>query len=414
MPRMLPLLQVLVFALFLAGPVGLSLLGVPGGRLAVENRPMAKAPPLAMAWSDPAGFGPALAGYCRDAAPFRDHLIRANSRLRLALFRESPVPGVVLGRDGWLFYSLEWALDDFLNVIPLAEREIAAMVRIQVERRDWLAARGMGYLVVFAPDKAGVYPEFLPEGISPLGPMSRLDQLVPRLRQAGVAVVDLREALPAAKAAHRAYMKTDTHWNGWGALAGASAIVEAVRRQRPDLPALDPGAYEVAGQDRPGGDLAEMLLLPDIWREHDLLPRARGPVLARPAPDGPYPDPADHPERSRAALETGQGGWPRLVVFHDSFARGMMPYLAERFSRSVFLWSHAFSPEIIEAERPDVVVLEVVARYIFALSLENPEGMRPGAQQPPTGNVSGDEAANVAKSGTGGALPGQEAGRPGS
>ena len=50
----------------------------------------------------------------------------------------------------------------------------------------------------------------------------------------------------------------------------------------------------------------------------------------------------------------------------------MVPYLAEGFSRSVFLWSHAFSPEIIRAERPNVVVLEVVERYIFALTLKNP------------------------------------------
>ena len=395
MPLVLPLLQVVLFAVFLAAPVGLSLLGVPAGRLAVENRPMAKAPPVAMAWTDPAGFGPALAAYGRDTAPFRDHLIRANSRLRLAVFRESPVPGVVLGREGWLYYNLEWALDDFLNVIPLSEAEMAAMVRVQVARRDWLAARGIAYFVTFAPDKAVVYPEFLPGRMRPLGPMSRLDQIIPRLRQAGVAVVDLRGPLGAARTAHRAYMQTDTHWNGWGALAGAAALVEAVRGRRPELPPLDPAGYAGEEADRPGGDLAEMLLLPDIWRERDLLPRPRGPVLARPAADGPYPDPADHPERGRAALETGRADWPRLLMFHDSFARAMQPYLAERFSRSVFLWSHAFAPEIVEAEHPDVVVLEVVGRYIFALSLENPDGM--GRPEGPGGRKAGPAEARPSR-----------------
>lgn len=385
MTRFWKALQVVVFAGFLAAPAMLPLLGVPAGRLAVENRPLAPLPAVSTALDDPTGFGRALAAHVRDAAPFRDLLIRTNSRLRLALFGESPVPGVLVGRDGWLYYSQESALDDYLRTIPLSEEHLATMIRVQAERRDWLAARGMTYLVVFAPNKAGVYPETLPEGIRPLGAVSRLDQLLPRLRAAGIAVLDLRRPLAEAKAIRRAYQKTDTHWNGFGALWGASAVIEAVRQEWPGVPALDPGDYTVEEKDRPGGDLAEMLLLPDIWREPDIAARKRSPALARPAPDGPYPDPADHPDRARTAMETDRPGWPRAVFFHDSFARAMIPYLAERFSRSVFLWSHAFSPDVVEAERPDVVVLEVVERYVFALTLENPRRVAAEAGRGTTG-----------------------------
>ncbi len=380
MPRFFPLLQSLVLIAFLAAPLVLPRLGVPAGRLAVENRPLAAPPPLEALWRDPAGYGPALAASVRDAAPFRDHLIRANSRLRLALFSESPVPGVLVGQEGWLFYTLESALDDFLHTIPLSEKDMADMVRIQVARRDWLAARGVDYLVVFAPNKDTVYPERMPAGLKPLRPLSRLDQIVPRLRRAGVAVLDLREPLAAAKGVRRAYLKTDTHWNGWGAFAGAAAVVEAVSGRRPGLPALDASEYAVAEEVRPGGDLAEMLLLPDIWREVDPVLTKRTPVLAKPATPGPYPDPADHPERGRQAFATDRPDWPRLVLFHDSFARPMAPFLAERCSRSVFLWSHAFVPAVVEAEKPDVVVLEMVERYVYALSLENPDAVRNGGQ----------------------------------
>ena len=360
-------LQLLVVIVFLAAPCGLALLGVPGGRLAVENRPLAPVPPLAEAVHAPARFGPDLAAHFRDAAPFRDHLIRANNRLRLALFGESPVPGVIVGRDGWLYYNLEHALDDYLNVVPLSENDMAEMVRVQTARRDWLAARGIAYLVVFAPNKERVYPEHLPPGIRPLRPESRLSQIVPRLREAGIDVLDLREAVTAGKAAGRAYMLTDTHWNGYGGLLGASALVAALSGRFPALEPLDPAGYELAEEDRPGGDLSEMLLLPDIWREPDVSARPRGAALARPAGPGDYPGPADHPERERAAYETDRKDWPRAVFFHDSFARAMQAHAAERFSRSVFLWTHALVPAVIERERPDVVVLEVVERYVFAL-----------------------------------------------
>jgi hypothetical protein len=371
MVRLANILQILAVVGFLAAPYGLPLLGVSGGRLAVENRPQAPIPPLAEAIDAPERYGPALAAHVRDAAPFRDHLIRANNRLRLALFGESPVPGVIVGRDDWLYYNLEHALADYLNVVPLSERDMAEMVRVQVERRDWLAARGIAYLIMFAPNKERVYPEHLPPGLRPLRPESRLAQIIPRLRAAGLDVLDLRPAVTAGKAAGRTYMKTDTHWNGYGGLLGASALIAALTPRFPALEPLDPAGYELAVTDRPGGDLSEMLLLPDLRREPDVSARSRGAALARPAAPGDYPDPADHPERERAAYETDRKDWPRVVFFHDSFARAMQAHAAERFSRSVFLWTHALVPFVIEKERPDVVVLEVVERYVFALLIKS-------------------------------------------
>lgn len=383
MSRRFALLQSLLFVACLAAPAGLALLGVPHGRLAVEKRPLAEAPALSLAWSDPTAYGPALAAYGRDAAPFRDHLIRAGFRGRLALFGQSPVPSVLWGREGWLYFTQESALDDYLNAIPLTEEAVGIMVRVQAERRDWLAARGIAYVVVLAPNKATIYPEGLPRGLHPLGPVSRVDQVIGPLRRAGVTVLDLREPLRRAKAQRRAYLKTDTHWNRWGAFQGAAAIVAAVGERFPGLPPLDAAAYDVVAVRQPGGDLAEMLLMPDRLPEVDLVPRPKTAALAKAAPPGPYPDPAAQPERDRLAFETDRSDWPRAVFFHDSFSRPMAPYLAERFGRSVFLWSHAFSPAIIRAERPNVVVLEVVERYIYALTVENPPEVRQARQSEP-------------------------------
>ena len=189
---------------------------------------MAVAPEAGQVVRDPKAFGPALAAYARDAAPFRDHLIRTGFKLRLVLFGQSPIPEVLLGREGWLYFTQESALDDYLKAIPLDANGIATMVRIQTERKNWLTARGIAYVVVLSPDKATIYPEYMPPGIVPLGTVSRLDQIIGPLRQAGVDVLDLREPLARAKAEHPAYFKTDTHWNSWGAFRAAAALVAAV------------------------------------------------------------------------------------------------------------------------------------------------------------------------------------------
>lgn len=78
--------------------------------------------------------------------------------------------------------------------------------------------------------------------------------------------------------------------------------------------------------------------------------------------------------------ETGDKALPKILFFRDSFASAMIPFLVGRFQSAVFLWTHAYHPEIVAAERPDAVVLEVIERQQYAFLLENP----PEPSQPPT------------------------------
>ncbi|MDQ7831298.1 MAG: hypothetical protein RDU30_06180 [Desulfovibrionaceae bacterium] len=381
-------LRIFVFLAVLVTPLAVAALGLePVGVLAHENRTLAAVPALPLLVSDPAAYARGLRAAFADHFPLRETLIRAGNRLRLAVFGESPVPGVVLGRDGWLFYSLEHALDDHIHVMDMSEALQEDMTRILVQRRDRLAARGIAFYVVVCPDKHTVYPEYLPGYVHPLRPRSRLDILGERLTAAGVALIDLRPDMARAKAVRRAYWKTDTHWNDWGAFVGAKRIVDALRQRFPAIPPLDEADYAVTEAVIPGGDLAGMLLLPDIWPETDIRlrpknPRAKG-VLASFGAPRPYADPANHPDRAMVVAETGDARLPRVLFFRDSFSSAMIPFLAGRFQSAVFVWSHAYSPDIVAAERPDAVILEVVERYQYAFCLENPP--EPSAAGSPLG-----------------------------
>lgn len=70
--------------------------------------------------------------------------------------------------------------------------------------------------------------------------------------------------------------------------------------------------------------------------------------------------------------ETGNTDLPKALFFRDSFSSAMIPFLAGRFQSAVFLWDHAYHTDIVAAEQPDVVILEVVERYQYAFSLDNP------------------------------------------
>ncbi|MFP5238897.1 MAG: alginate O-acetyltransferase AlgX-related protein [Acidobacteriota bacterium] len=364
MKRILTAVSAALLLLPLILPQGLALLGVSQGPKAVENRLKTPLPPLSLAGRDFKAFAKQLTTSYGETFPFRDDMIRTANRIKLALFNESPSKNVILGRDGWLFFNMESALEDWLGVNLLSPEELAAFSAEMKARRDWLAARGTALLLVIAPNKASVYGQFMPPAMHKLSPVTRLDQLAQAMREAGVPFLDLRPALASAGDVRRAYWKTDTHWNGWGAFRGSAAIVEALRARFPEMPPLADEEYHAIEFDTHGGDLSDMLLLTDTLTEHDIEMERLSPTRAHAAGPPGYPNPAMRSGRDMVVLETGDKALPKAVFFRDSFSSTAIPFLSQRFSRSVFLWEHTFQPQIIEAEKPDVVVIEAVERYL--------------------------------------------------
>lgn len=369
-PRLLLAVCLLLAPLVL--PQLLDLLGVSEGQKAQEKRAKTSRPPAILALTDFKAYARQVTSAYADTFPFRDLLIRTNNALRLAVFHESPAKSVIVGRDGWLFNNLEYETEDWLNLWTISEAELDKAVAVQTARRDWLAARGIAHLVVIAPSKSTIYGEFLPPGYHKLREHSRLDRLADRLTRAGIDFVDLRPALFAAKAVRQAYWKTDTHWNDWGALMGSAAVVDALRKRLPNLPPVDVAGYRPEEVTIPGGDLSVLLLLENTLTERFTRMVPTFIPQAKPGPPPPYTNPATLSGRDMIVRETGNPSLPRALFFRDSFSSAAYPFLAENFSRSVFIWDHRFLTDIILAEKPDVVVLEAVERYLNATTIDNP------------------------------------------
>ena len=370
--RTLSLLSVALLLAPLVLPQLLGLSGVSQGPAAEEKRAKAEVPTLAMAAQDLPVFAKKLSSYYADNFPFRDFCIRAGNSLSMALFRESPSKSVVLGRQGWLFNSSESELADWLNLWQFSAEELDHAVSVLSERRDWLARQGIAFLVVIAPNKTTVYGEYLPQGFRKLGDHPRLDDLAKRLTGAGIDFLDLRPTLFAAKAKAQAYWKTDTHWDDWGALLGSARIVQALGQRLKNITPIRPEDYQAVEADVPGGDLAAMLLMEGSLGERLTRMKPKFTPRAFPAQALGYKNPTTLSGRDMVIRETGDLSLPRAVFFRDSFSSAAIPFLAEHFSRSVFIWDHHFSPEIVLAEKPDVVVLEAVERYQHAVLLDNP------------------------------------------
>jgi hypothetical protein len=341
--------QAVLFLVVIYTPLAVNLAGVDGGDPQTENRALA-------AWDE------GVFTWFADHFGLRSSLVRLNSAVRYLGLGESPSPSVIRGRDGWLYYGESDAVEDFISRTPLTAGEVEAWTKTVVRSRDWLRARGAAYVFTIAPDKHVVYPEHMPASLRPVSPSRRMDQVLDAVAGTGVAV-DLRPAIETAKARERVYHLTDSHWNARGALVAYQEIVAAVRAQDPAVPpAWKRSDFEPAERQTGGLDLARMIGLNRSLLETDLMLVPKRPRLAK-VLDPPGADFSSQAGRLVTAIPDSD--LPRAVVFRDSFTTALVPFLAEHFSRAVFLWQKDFVPEQVIEEGADVVIYEIAGRQLY-------------------------------------------------
>jgi hypothetical protein len=277
---------------------------------------------------------------------------------------------VVVGSDGWLYYGGQNALDSYRATSLFTPAELVDWARTFAERRDWLAKRGIPYVVMFAPDKSTIYPEHLPRSVSRVGSTTRLDQLLETLSHVeGLTVVDPRAALMRGKREGLVYSATDSHWNEWGALVALRELCVATEPLLAGVSSGESPPLQVSTCDRwsgeAQGDLVGLLDMPiPPVEEHVRVRFAREPLLTH-LMDG-------RDERQvRWTLNQRTAPLSRAVVIHDSFFIPLIPAFGDRFERVAYVSYRDFHPELIENERPQIVVQQIVERSLLTLKPTN-------------------------------------------
>jgi hypothetical protein len=354
---------IVLFIAAISLPLASNLAGFDGADPEVENRELARFPVVDGSWQSIAGFGAGLSEWFTDHFGFRARLIRWYGESRLFGLGVSPTADVVKGRDGFFFYGDDKSLNDYTNDLPLTAAQVNAWRESCVDARDWLRTQGIGYVVMIAPDKHVIYPEEMPASITPIGSVSRTDQVLAALQAAGVASVDVRAELLAAKSRERLYEETDTHWNDRGAFIAYEKLITEVRRQVPAAPPAWPDSdFERVTARREGMDLAGMMGLTRVMQEDELqlIPkRHRRATVVEPA--GGHAD----DEVGRVVTTVDDPSLPRALVFRDSFFSRLAPFAAEHFSRMTMLWQNDFDADAVVKERPAIVIQEIVGRHLY-------------------------------------------------
>jgi hypothetical protein len=353
--------EVFLVAFFLvAVSLPLGLLLVRGeGAAAWENRRLAELPRRPATAGEVYHLPRMLAEYFKDRFALRGELIRWQATAKVGWLRSSSSHEVLLGREGWLFHAGEKEVEMFAGAEPFTAEGLEGWRRFLEATRDWAGRRGASFVVTFVPEKQTVYPELMPGGLTRSRSASRQDQLIEYMRaRPGVRLVDLRPALAEAKAGAQVYHRTDTHWNELGVLAAYGALGSELAAEFDALRPLPASEFEVTS-DTHSGDLAGLLGLNGVLKEERPRLRLKRPARAR--VEGECGD------VGQCASEIRGAALPRLVMYRDSASSYLIPLLAEHFGRGVYVWDREwkFSNELLERERPDVLVLEMVERRLM-------------------------------------------------
>ena len=314
--------------------------------------------------------------YLNDHFGFREFFIyryQREVRKRFGLIGNQTI--VHQGNDGWLFLGQPEILFDFAGKNLLSDNELDSWIATYNQKRNWLKQQGIHYLLVAAPNKQSIYPEFVManwKDVHGPGKLKILSEQAPEI--AGRELVNLADLLIKHKGQGLIYYKSGTHWTKYGAYLAYLSMAEKIEQLLPgtlfkkDFRFTDPKPRTCeAGKKQNCGDLANMLL--DFQPFEERFKRLKPYSFCAKNSAFPYALSSLPKESNRPALiKKCPDKTLKAVVFRDSFFTTLEPFFSENFSEVVYLWKpydQKNMEEIIQNFKPDIVVEEIVERNIF-------------------------------------------------
>jgi len=222
--------------------------------------------------------------YFRERVGFRSLLIKTYNQINFSLFgivAKTKGTQVIVGKDNYLYEAVYVNAYNTPGSTP--ETALRGCVRDLRALQDKLAARNIGFLLVIAPSKVEIYPEYVPDDMLVPGRSARrteYDRIVPLIEEFGVHCLDAHRLFLEEKntGQHALFSRGGVHWNYYGAAIVLSRIISEIELQtgRDFISITRTGVmvdYTPRGTDN---DLGELL---NIWQTRRMIGPQVHPVL---------------------------------------------------------------------------------------------------------------------------------------
>ncbi len=290
---------------------------------------------------------------------FREFLLDLNTFISIDLFNVSPNPRrALIGKSNWFFYSRNdvpnsyfSALDDYLHINLLKQEDLKRLLLTLEDRNSIVSRNGGVYFKFVYPNKASIYPEYLPKRLLTSSKKSRLDQVVAYFEEnkSTVEIIDLKGCLISEKSKKQLYYKFDSHWNSYGAFVAYQYMEDLFKDKVKGFVGLDFAAYQVSWEIKQYGDLLNTTnikngfldSIPIVYKSKNGFYHKKNQLMK-------------HGENYRTYNNIAKNNL-KVVVFRDSYTNHLYPFISESFSEVYYVWN-SFNKLIIESEKPDIVI----------------------------------------------------------
>lgn len=225
----------------------------------------------------------------------------------------------------------------------------------------------MKFYVVIIPNKAEIYPEYLPPTIIKVAEKNRTDQILDYMKNdTGIVFIDVRKILLQYKNGIKLFFRSDNHWNYLGAYYGYCQVMQRIREDFPSVgDPLPLDSFRIDSSKKQAGGEASLLNMEDWFYDYrvNLIPLYKQRAADGVKKDYPWPQGFEYPWDFEVDREVKDDSLPSAVFIRDSYMDFNLMFFQEHFRRSVYIfdaWEYGTNYSIIKSEKPDIVVLSIL------------------------------------------------------
>lgn len=364
-------ITVLTFFTMLSFPLVNSYLGLVDELEVKENRKLKERPEFDI--NDLDSYTEDFDDYYSDNFSTRNQLVKWSGFLDYSVFKVSPTPRVIVGKDGWFYNKL--SLPYYECASRYSDAELDSIKAELMQRSKWCKERDMQFYVAVIPNKMNMYPDDLPRTVIKKNETGKYEQIISLNDDTTLRIIDVKKDLQNnLDHEHKLYQVTDDHWNSLGAFYGYRSIMD---RLQIDFPQLEPQKienYSINTYEKLG-TMAEILGLNQQFPEQfvDLVKKTKTNAVFGEEKGYPSKGGIDNGEHEIVYVNK-DGKKLKCLIIRDSFSIGLMKFFKEDFETLVLIhdiWRYRLRQDILEQENPDIVITIMVENFLDKF-LQNP------------------------------------------
>ena len=178
--------------------------------------------------------------YWRDVFPRRGSFIYLHAYIRYILLAAN-APGSISLENGFIFGL--WNIDPYRGRDLRTDREVDNLIKLIIQKHKFFEKAGIAYYFVLAPSRIRYYRNILPKYFElpdqHAMTTKMLNRMPPEMTKYFI-MPDARMLEAQVQYPDRhLFFRRDNHWNHWGRAVAASAIIQFLQTDFPELPSLN-------------------------------------------------------------------------------------------------------------------------------------------------------------------------------